>query len=58
LFIIGAFAIYKIIVSSKKNNDIAKLEKSISNKTKAIIVVHLYGQMPDMQWIKRDIRRP
>lgn len=32
--------------------DIEKLEKSITSKTKAIIVVHLYGQMPNMQLIK------
>jgi len=32
--------------------DIDKLEKSISRKTKALIVVHLYGQMPDMQRIR------
>ena len=32
--------------------DIEKLEKSITSKTKAIIVVHLYGQMPDMKHIK------
>jgi dTDP-4-amino-4,6-dideoxygalactose transaminase len=32
--------------------NIEKLEKSITNKTKAIIVVHLYGQMPDMKHIK------
>ena len=31
---------------------IDELEKSINPKTKAIIVVHLYGQMPDMQMIK------
>lgn len=33
--------------------DIEKLEKSITRKTKAIIIVHLYGQMPDMQRIKK-----
>jgi len=32
--------------------DIEKLEKAITRKTKAIIVVHLYGQMPDMKRIK------
>ncbi|MFH1101848.1 MAG: DegT/DnrJ/EryC1/StrS family aminotransferase [Methanobacteriota archaeon] len=32
--------------------DIEKLEKAITSKTKAIIVVHLYGQMPDMQHIR------
>jgi len=32
--------------------DIGKLEEAITRKTKAIIVVHLYGQMPDMKRIK------
>ena len=32
--------------------DIDKLEKSISPRTKAVIVVNLFGQIPDMQWIK------
>ena len=32
--------------------NIDKLEKSITPKTKAIIIVHLYGQMPDMKRIR------
>jgi dTDP-4-amino-4,6-dideoxygalactose transaminase len=32
--------------------NIEQLEKNITSKTKAIIVVHLYGQMPDMQHIR------
>lgn len=32
--------------------NIDEIEKAINPKTKAIIVVHLYGQMPDMQRIK------
>ena len=32
--------------------DIDQLEKVITPKTKAIIVVHLYGQMPDMERIR------
>ncbi len=32
--------------------NIEELEKSITHRTKAIIVVHLYGQMPDMKRIK------
>jgi dTDP-4-amino-4,6-dideoxygalactose transaminase len=32
--------------------DIEMLEKRISRSTKALIVVHLYGQMPDMQRIR------
>jgi dTDP-4-amino-4,6-dideoxygalactose transaminase len=31
--------------------DVEKLEKAITKKTKALIVVHLYGQMPDMDRI-------
>lgn len=32
--------------------DINQLEKAITGKTKAVVVVDLYGQMPDMQHIK------
>jgi len=32
--------------------NIDKLERSITSKTKAIVVVHLYGQMPDMKRIR------
>ena len=32
--------------------DIDKLERVITEKTKAIIVVHLFGQMPDMERIR------
>jgi len=32
--------------------DIDQLEKAITPKTKAIVVVHLYGQMPDMERIR------
>jgi dTDP-4-amino-4,6-dideoxygalactose transaminase len=32
--------------------DIDKLEKAINPKTKALVIVHLYGQMPDMQRIQ------
>ena len=32
--------------------DIDQLEKAVTPKTKAIVVVHLYGQMPDMKRIK------
>lgn len=32
--------------------DIEELEKAITSKTKAIVVVHLYGQMPDMRRIR------
>ena len=35
------------------NLDVEEVEKSISNKTKAILVVHLYGQLCDMEAINR-----
>ncbi|WFD11387.1 DegT/DnrJ/EryC1/StrS family aminotransferase [Tepidibacter hydrothermalis] len=34
------------------NIDISKIEKSITNKTKAIIAVHLYGKVADMEELK------
>jgi len=40
------------VISETALIDIDKLEKSITSKTKALIIVHLYGQMPDMQRIK------
>jgi UDP-4-amino-4-deoxy-L-arabinose-oxoglutarate aminotransferase len=36
--------------------DIKKVEKAITPKTKAIIVVHLYGQMVDMIGLKKIIK--
>jgi len=32
--------------------NIDQLEKNITSKTKAVVVVHLYGQMPDMERIR------
>lgn len=40
------------VVSQTALMDIDALEKSITRKTKALIVVDLYGQMPDMQRIR------
>ncbi|MBT3852667.1 hypothetical protein HOF65_01270 [bacterium] len=33
--------------------DIDKIEEKITNKTKAIIPVHLYGQMVDMKRLRK-----
>src|SRR5918994_652744 len=33
------------------------LEAAITRRTKAVIVVHLYGQMPDMDWLCRATER-
>lgn len=35
------------------NIDISKIEEKITFRTKAIIPVHLYGQMVDMQWLRK-----
>ena len=35
--------------------DVEQLEKAVTSKTKAIIVVHLYGQMPDMERIREIV---
>ncbi len=48
---VGAKPVYCDIEESSFNLDPAKLEESINEKTKAIIVVHLYGQMADMDAI-------
>ena len=37
--------------------DVNKIEKEITRKTKAIIPVHLYGQMCEMNMIKKIVRK-
>ena len=37
--------------------DVKKIEKAITKKTKAIIPVHLYGQMCDMDKIKKIVKK-
>ncbi len=45
---VGAKPVFVDIQEKSFNMDPTKLEKAISNKTKAIIPVHLYGQTVDM----------
>jgi dTDP-4-amino-4,6-dideoxygalactose transaminase len=47
----GATPVYVDIDSVTFNIDPAKIEEAITEKTKAIIPVHLYGQMADMEAI-------
>ena len=53
----GAKPVY---VDINKNNYLINenlIERNVSKKTKAIIVVHLYGQSPDMQKILKICRK-
>ena len=45
---VGAKPVYCDVEEDSFNIDPAKIEESITPSTKAIIVVHLYGQMADM----------
>jgi len=49
----GARPVFVDINESTYNIDASKIEKAITNKTKAIIPVHLYGQTADMDAIKK-----
>jgi dTDP-4-amino-4,6-dideoxygalactose transaminase len=49
----GATPVYVDIDPETFNIDPSKIEAAITEKTKAIIPVHLYGQMADMEEIKR-----
>jgi dTDP-4-amino-4,6-dideoxygalactose transaminase len=46
--LVGAVPVFVDINEETYNIDIAKIESKITNKTKAIIPVHLYGQAVDM----------
>ena len=48
----GATPVFVDIDPVTFNIDPAKVEKAITNKTKAILPVHLYGQMADMAALK------
>jgi dTDP-4-amino-4,6-dideoxygalactose transaminase len=49
---IGAIPVFVDIDPKTFNIDPSSIEKAITSKTKAIIPVHLYGQMADMERIK------
>ena len=51
--ILGAKPVFVDIESDTFNIDVEKIEDSITDKTKAIIVVSLYGQIPDMDTINQ-----
>ncbi len=48
----GATPVFVDIDAKTFNIDPAKVEEAVTNKTKAIIPVHLYGQMADMDALK------
>jgi len=50
---VGAVPVYVDIDSETYNIDEKKIEKSITKKTEAILPVHLYGQMCDMEAITK-----
>lgn len=54
---IGAKPVFVDINPNTYNIDVDKIEKAITRKTKAIIPVHLYGQMVDMQKIRQIAKK-
>lgn len=53
----GAKPVFVDINSKTFNIDVSKIEEKITKKTKAIIPVHLFGQMADMDDIMRIARK-
>ncbi len=53
----GAKPVFVDVESTTGNIDANKIERAISPKTKALLVVHLYGQMCDMQKIAAIARK-
>lgn len=49
----GATPVFVDVESTTGNIDAERIEQSITSKTKAILVVHLYGQMCDMKRIRK-----
>jgi len=50
--LVGATPVFVDVCESDFNLDIEQVESKISSKTKAVIVVGLYGLMPDMRGLK------
>ncbi|MBN1846620.1 MAG: DegT/DnrJ/EryC1/StrS family aminotransferase [Sedimentisphaerales bacterium] len=53
----GAKPVFVDVVEETFNMDPAGLQEAITEKTKAVIPVHLYGQMADMDPIRRIARK-
>ncbi|MFA5373826.1 MAG: DegT/DnrJ/EryC1/StrS family aminotransferase [Candidatus Omnitrophota bacterium] len=53
----GAKPVFADIDAKTFNIDVAKIEQAITRKTKAIIPVHLFGQLADMQPIMKLARK-
>ncbi len=53
---VGAKIKFVDVVPDTSLVDVDKLETAITPKTKALIIVHLYGQMPDMERIQKIAR--
>lgn len=54
---VGAKPVFVDIDSKSFNIDASKIEQAITKKTKAILPVHLYGQMADMALIMKIAKR-
>jgi len=54
---VGATAVYVDIDPSTFNIDVCKIEAAITDRTRAILLVHLYGQPADMDPIAEIARR-
>lgn len=53
----GAIPVFVDVEASTGNIDATLIEKAITQKTKAILVVHLYGQMCDMKTISKIAKK-
>lgn len=57
VLLVGATPVYVDIEPDTFNMDANQLEQAISNKTKAIVPVSLYGQTPDMDAINKIAKK-